>query len=177
MSMILRSLKTYGYIGNKTKSYQILRRFFLLFIFHAFWPYKAGLSCFLALWPYKAGLPCFLTLWPYKADLPCFLICIPFCWELLDLCSRANLVPTIPWIITECLAIYLAASDFSRSDQINHPTISMRKTLWRRRYPIVPYLLCLASHRPLLESKSCPNNSLNHHRVPRHLPCSFGLLS
>ena len=39
--MTLWSLKTYGYICSKTKSYQIQRRFFLLFIFLgycAFWP-------------------------------------------------------------------------------------------------------------------------------------------
>ena len=76
--MTLRSLKTYGYIGSKTKSYQILREFLLLFIFHAFWPYKAGLPCFLALWPYKAGLPCFLALWLYKTGLPCFLRLRPY---------------------------------------------------------------------------------------------------
>ena len=122
--MTLWSLETYGYIGSKTKSYQILRRFLLLFIFHAFWPYKAGLPCFLTLWPYKAGLPCFLALWPYKAGLLCFLICFPFCWELLCLCPRADRVPTILWIITECLAIHLAASDFSRNDRINYPTRS-----------------------------------------------------
>ena len=33
MSITLRSLETYGYIGSKTKSYQILRGFLLLFIF------------------------------------------------------------------------------------------------------------------------------------------------
>ena len=42
--MTLRNLETYGYIGSKTKSYQIQREFFLLFIFlghrgRAFWPY------------------------------------------------------------------------------------------------------------------------------------------
>ena len=47
MDMILQSLETYGYIGSKTKNYQILRGFLLLFIFHAFWPYKVGLPCFL----------------------------------------------------------------------------------------------------------------------------------
>ena len=36
MGMTLQSLKIYGYIGCKTKSYQILRKFLLLFIFHAF---------------------------------------------------------------------------------------------------------------------------------------------
>ena len=154
--MTLWSLKTYGYIGCKTKSYQILRIFLLLFIFHAFWSYKAGLPCFLALWPYKAGLPCFLTFWPYKAGLPYFLICFSFCWELLDLCPRAHCVPTILWIITECLVIHFAASNFSRSDRINHPIRSMRSTLWRRRHPTVPYLLRPASraigHQTLLVS-------------------------
>ena len=33
MGMTLWSLETYGYIGSKTKSYQILREFLLLFIF------------------------------------------------------------------------------------------------------------------------------------------------
>ena len=33
MGMTLRSLETYVYIGSKTKSYQILRGFLLLFIF------------------------------------------------------------------------------------------------------------------------------------------------
>ena len=38
--MILRNLETYGYIGSKTKSYQILREFLLLFMFLPFrsWP-------------------------------------------------------------------------------------------------------------------------------------------
>ena len=67
--MTLWNLKMYGYIGCKTKSYQILRGFLLLFIFYAFWPYKVGFPCFLAFWPYKAGFPCFLTFWPYKAGL------------------------------------------------------------------------------------------------------------
>ena len=44
MSVILWSLETYGYNCSKTKSYQIQRRFLLLFIFlghcgRAFWPY------------------------------------------------------------------------------------------------------------------------------------------
>ena len=145
MGVILWSLKTYGYNYSKTKSYWILRKFLLLFIFHAFWPYKAGLPCFLALWPYKAGLPCFFALWPYKAGLPWFLICFPFCWKLLGLCLRADYVLTIPWMITECLAIHLAALNFFRSDRINHPTRSMCRTLWRRRHPTVPYLLHPAS--------------------------------
>ena len=145
MGMTLRNLETYGYISSKTKSYRILRGFFLLFIFYTFWPYKAGLPCFLALWSYKTGLPCFLALWPYKAGLSCFLICFPFCWELLGLCLRADYISTIPWIITKYLAIHLAASNFSCSDRINHPTRSMRTTLWRRQHPIVPYLLCPAS--------------------------------
>ena len=158
MGMTLQSLKTYGYIGSKTKSYWILREFLLLFIFHIFWPYKAGLPCFLALlpykvgllcflalWPHKAGLPCFLALWPYKAGLSYFLICFTFCWELLGLCPRADRVLTILWIIIEYLAIHFAASGFFCSDQITHPTRSMRRTLWRRRHSIVPYLLRLAS--------------------------------
>ena len=33
VGIILRSLKMYGYIGSKTKNYQIQRRFLLLFIF------------------------------------------------------------------------------------------------------------------------------------------------
>ena len=143
--MTLRSLKTYRYIGIKTKSYQILRGFLLLFIFHAFWPYKTGLPCFLAFWPYKASLLCFLAFRPYKAGLLCFLICFPFCWELLSLCPRADRILTIPWIITESLAIHLAALKFSSSDRINHPTRFMRRTLWRRWHLTVPYLLCLAS--------------------------------
>ena len=158
MGITLRSLETYGYIGSKTKSYRILREFLLLFIFYAFWPYKAGLPCFLALWPYKAGLPCFfalwpyktgfpcfLALWPYKVGLPCFLICFPFCWELLGLCPRADRVPTIPWIITKCFAIHFAALGFFRSNRINHLIRSMCKTLWRRRHPTLPYLLHSAS--------------------------------
>ena len=51
--MTLRNLETYGYIGSKTKSYQIQREFFLLFIFlgHcscAFWLYaiKPSQYCF-----------------------------------------------------------------------------------------------------------------------------------
>ena len=36
MSITLQNLKTHGYIDSKTKSYQILREFLLLFIFHAF---------------------------------------------------------------------------------------------------------------------------------------------
>ena len=139
--MTLWSLGMYGNIGNKTKSYQILRKFLLLFIFHAFWPYKTGLPCFLVRWPYKAGFPCFLALQPFKAGFPCFMICFPFCSELLGFCPRADRVRTILWIITECLALNLAASDFSCSDWINHPTRFMRKTLWRCRYPRVPYLL------------------------------------
>ena len=42
ISITLRSLKTYGYIDSKIKSYWIQRRFLLLFIFLgycAFWPY------------------------------------------------------------------------------------------------------------------------------------------
>ena len=143
--MTLRSLETYGYIDSKTKSYRILRRFLLLFIFYAFWPYKAGLLCFLVFWLYKAGFPCFFIFRPYKAGLPCFLIYFPFCWELLGLYLRADYIPTISWIITECLAIHFAALDFSCSDRINHPTRSMRRTLWKRRHPTVPYLLRPAS--------------------------------
>ena len=130
--MTLQSLETYGYIGSKTKSYRILRGFLLLFIFYTFWPYKAGILCFLAFWFYKAGLPCFL-------------ICFPFCWELLGLCQRVDRVPTIPWIMTKCLTIHFAASDFSCSNRINHPTRSMHRMLWRRWYPTMPYMLCSAS--------------------------------
>ena len=130
--MTLRSLKTYGYIDSKTKSYWILRGFLLLFIFHAFWPYNASLPCFFAFWPYKAGLPCFL-------------ICFPFCYKLLGLWPKADRIPAISWIITKCLAIHPAASDFSHSDRINHPTRSMHRTLWRRWRPTMPYLLHPAS--------------------------------
>ena len=133
MGMTLRSLEMYGYFDSKTKSYQILKGFFLLFIFHVFWPYKVG-------------LPCFLTFWPYKAGLPYFLICFPFCWELLGLCLGADRVSTISWIITECLAIYFTASDFSHNDWINYPTKSMHRTLWRHQYSTVPYLLRPASY-------------------------------
>ena len=143
--MTLQNLETYRYIGSKSKSYWILREFLLLFIFHAFWPYKAGLSCFLVFWPYKAGLLCFFAFWLYKACFPYFLICFPFYWELLGLCLRVNWVPTISWIITEYLTIYLAALDFFYSDQINHPTRSMHIMLLKCRHPIVPYLLRPAS--------------------------------
>ena len=146
MGMTLQSLKTYGYIDSKTKSYQILRGFLLLFIFHAFWPYKAGLPYFLAFWPYKAGLLYSFVFKPYKAGLQWFLICFSFCCELLGLCLRADRVLTIPWIITEYLAIYFAALDFFCSDRINHPTRFMRRTLWRRQHPTVPYLLRPASY-------------------------------
>ena len=94
--MTLRNLETYGYIDSKTKSYRILRGFFLLFIFHVFWPYKAGLPYFLAFWPYKASLPCFLIFRPYKAGFPYFFIYFPFCWELLGFCPRADHIPIIP---------------------------------------------------------------------------------
>ena len=70
--MTLWSLETYGYISSKTKNYQILRGFLMLFIFYTFWTYKAGLPYFLAFWPYKSGLPYFLEFWPYKVSLPCF---------------------------------------------------------------------------------------------------------
>ena len=139
-SMILRSLKTYGYIDSKTKSYWLLRRFLLLFIFHAFWPYKAAFLCFLIFWSYKAGLLCSLAFWPYKVGLPCFLICFPIYWELLGLCPRADRVPTIPWIITECLAIYFVVLDFFCSDRINHPTRFICKMQWRHWHPTVQYL-------------------------------------
>ena len=46
--MTLWSLKTYGYNCSKTESYQIQRRFFLLFIFldyHAFWPCAISQCC------------------------------------------------------------------------------------------------------------------------------------
>ena len=136
----------YGYLGSKTKSYWILKGFLLLFIFYVFWPYKASLLCFLVFWLYKVGLPCFFAFRSYKAGLLCFLICFPFYWKLLGLCSRADRVPKIPWIITECLAINLMASDFCCSDRINHSTKSMCKMLWKCWYPTVPYLLHSASH-------------------------------
>ena len=41
--MTLRSLKTYGYIDSKTKSWQILRGFLLLFIFLSY-PVRSCLS-------------------------------------------------------------------------------------------------------------------------------------
>ena len=144
MCMALRNLKTYGYISSKTKSYQILREFLLLLIFYAFWPYKAGLPCFfdqqavlliILLRPTFSGFSKFLDLFPNKS----------FCWEFLALCPRADRVPTISWIITKCLVIYVAALDFSHSDQINYLTRFMRRTLWRRLYPTVPYLLHPAS--------------------------------
>ena len=42
MGMTLWSLKTYGYIGSKTKNYQIQRRFLLLFIFLSSGPWPFG---------------------------------------------------------------------------------------------------------------------------------------
>ena len=42
MGMTLRSLKTYGYIDNKTKSYWIQRRFLLLFIILPSRPWPSG---------------------------------------------------------------------------------------------------------------------------------------
>ena len=42
MDMILQSLKTCEYIDSKTKSYQIQRGFFLLFIFLSFRPWLSG---------------------------------------------------------------------------------------------------------------------------------------
>ena len=114
------------------------------FIFHAFWSYKAGLLCFLDqqalllitfLWPSFSGFSEFLDLFPNKL----------FYWDLLGLCLRADRVPKISWIITKCLVIYLATLDFSHSDQINHPTKSMRRILWRHWHPTVPYLLCPTS--------------------------------
>ena len=94
MGMTLRSLETYGYIDSKTKSYRIIREFLLLFIFHAFWPYKAGLLCFfnqqilLLITLFRlnlSGLSEFLNLFSNK----------PFYWKLLGLCLRANYIPTI----------------------------------------------------------------------------------
>ena len=41
MNMTLQSLETYGYIGSKTKSYQIQKRFLLLFIFLSYLSYRA----------------------------------------------------------------------------------------------------------------------------------------
>ena len=154
--MTLRNLETYGYISSKTKSYRILRGFLLLFIFHAFWPYKAGLPCFhnhhalllITLFrPSFSGLLEFLDLFPNKL----------FCWKLLGLCLRADCVLTVSWIIIKCFVIYLAALDFSHDDQINHPIRSMRRTLWRRQYPIVPYLLCLASYAIGYQAILVPN--------------------
>ena len=111
ISMTLWSLETYGYIDSKTKSYRILRRFFLLFIFYVFWPYKAS-------------LPCFLN-------------------------QQAHL-----------LIIFLRPS-----------------LLGFLKFPDLFFNKPLGAFRPLPKSRSCPNNSLNHHRVPRHLSCGFGLLS
>ena len=133
--MTLWSLETYEYIGSKTKSYRILRGFLLLFIFPAFWPYKAGLLCFLVFWPYKAGLLCFLAFWPYKAGLPCFL-------------DQQAL-----------LLITLLRS--SLSSLVEFPDL----------FPIL-----LGVPKSLPESGLYPNNSLNHHRMPCHLLCGFGLL-
>ena len=154
MGMTLRSLEIYGYIGSKTKNYWILGRFLLLFIFHTFWLYKAGLPCFLnkqvflliiLLKPSFSGLLEFPDLFPNK----------PFCWELQGLCPRADCISTIPWIIAEYLVIQLAALNFSHtSNRINHLTKSMHRTLWWRQYPTVSYLLRLASraigHQALL---------------------------
>ena len=134
----------YGYIGNKTKSYQILREFLLLFIFYAFWPYKASLPCFInqqallliTFFRFSlSGFSEFSDLFPNQ----------PFCWELLGLCPRVGRVSTIPWIITECLIIHFVAMDFSHNDRITHPIRSMCRTLWKRRHPTVPYLLYLTS--------------------------------
>ena len=155
--MTLWSLKTYEYIGSKTKSYQILRGFLLLSIFHAFWPYKASLPCFLTFWPYKVGLLCFFAFWLYKTGLPCFLIYFSFCWELLGLCSRADRIPTIIRIITECLAIHLTTSDFFCSDRINYLTRSIHKTLWRRQHSTVLYLLHLVRRAITHQTFLVPN--------------------
>ena len=102
--------------------------------FHAFLDQQAFLLITL-LRPSFSGILKFPDLFPNK----------PFFWELLSLCSKANCVLTILWIITKCFAIYLAASHFSYSDQINHPTRSMRRMLWRCWNPTVPYLLRPAS--------------------------------
>ena len=155
MGIALWTLEKYGYIGNKIKSYPILREFLLLFIFHAFWPYKACLPCFfdqqafllITLFrPSLSGLSEFSDLFSNK----------PFCWELLGFCPRVNRVSTIFWIITKYLVIHLAALDFSHNDRIIHPTRSLRKTLWRRQHLTVPYLLRPASraigHQVLLVS-------------------------
>ena len=107
MGITLRSLETYGYIDSKTKSYWILREFLLLFIFYAFWPYKAGLPCF-----FDQQALLLITLFrPSFSGLS----------EFLDLFR-------------------------------NKP---------------------LGAPRPLSKSGLCPNNSLNHHRVPRHPSCGF----
>ena len=78
--------------------------------------------------PSFSGLSEFSDLFPNKS----------FCWELLGLCPRADRVPTISWIITKCLFIHLAASDFFYSDRINHPTRSKRRTLWKCQHPRRP---------------------------------------
>ena len=137
----------------RLKAIKILRGFLLLFILHAFWPYKAGLSCFLdqqalllitLLRSSFSGFSEFPDLFPNKL----------FCWELLALCPRADHVPTILWIITKCFVIRLAAPDFSCSDRINHLTKFMRRILWRRWHPTVLYLLhsasCAIGHQALL---------------------------
>ena len=46
MGMTLRNLKMCGYIDNKTKSYQIQRKFFLLFIFLSSRPWPFGCIAF-----------------------------------------------------------------------------------------------------------------------------------
>ena len=142
--MTLRSLEMYGYIDSKTKSYRIQREFLLLFIFHAFWPYKTGLPCLLNQQAFLL-ITLFRTSFSGFSEFPDLFSNKPFCWELLGLCLRVNCVSTISWIITKCLAIHLAALDFSQSDRINHPTRSMRRTLWKRQYPTVLYLLRSAS--------------------------------
>ena len=108
--MTLQSLETYGYIDSKTKSYRILRGLLLLFILHAFWPYKVGLSCFF--------------------DQQAFLLITFLRLSLSGLSEFSDLFSNKP----------------------------------------------LEAPRPLSESGSCPNNSLNHHRVPCHPPCGFEIL-
>ena len=50
--MTLRSLKMYGYIGSKTKSYQIQREFLLLFIFFPDLSFQAACLPILSLRPH-----------------------------------------------------------------------------------------------------------------------------
>ena len=154
MGMTLRNLETYGYISSKTKNYQILRRFVLLFIFHAFWPYKAGLPSFLdqqalllitLLRPSFSGFSKFLDLFSNKPlEAPKPLLKSGFC-------------PNNFWIMTEYFVIHFLALNFSYSDRINHPTRSKYRTLWQRWHSTVPYLLYPASHSIGYQAFLVPN--------------------